>query len=112
MKRVMLLHLIPHEQIPKMFTYLEKEMEELFQQGNVLYRKKHEHGLVKKFFSYMRVNWIARTAWLPVWEATPSGLFITNRSEQVMTPKDGHKMKVEIHKIVELCRIVVGKLKI
>jgi hypothetical protein len=62
----MSLNLILYEKPPKMFNYLKKEMEELFQKENVLYRKQNEHVLVKKMFSYMRVNWIAGTVWLPI----------------------------------------------
>jgi hypothetical protein len=57
LKRVMSLHLIPHEKIPKMFNYLEKEMEKLFQKGNALYRKKMNMYWSTIFFSCMLEKW-------------------------------------------------------
>jgi hypothetical protein len=53
----MSLHLIPHEKIPKMFNYLEKEMEKLFQKGNALYRKKMNMYWSTIFFSCMLEKW-------------------------------------------------------
>jgi hypothetical protein len=61
----MSLNLIQHEKIPKMFNYLEKEMEELFQKGNALFRKKMNMYWSRIFFRTCG-NWIAGTVWLPV----------------------------------------------
>jgi hypothetical protein len=65
LKRVMSLNLIPHEKIPKMFNYLEKEMEKLFQKGNALFHKKMNMYWSRIFFRTCG-NWIAGTVWLPV----------------------------------------------
>lgn len=50
----MFLHLITHEKILKTFNYLENEIKELFQKGNVLFHRKHDQEMDNQFFSYMR----------------------------------------------------------
>jgi hypothetical protein len=56
LKRVMSLHLIPPEIFFKMFKYLEKSMERLFKEGNVLHGKKHDQEIIRQFFSYMKTS--------------------------------------------------------
>jgi hypothetical protein len=48
-----------------MFLYLEKSLEQLFEEGNCLHEKKHDQEMVRQFFSCMRVNWINGNIWPP-----------------------------------------------
>ena len=64
LKRILSLHLLPPEKIPKIFHNLQEQILHLFETD--LKDKKTDKTLLKRFLSYVDNNWIVSSVWPPI----------------------------------------------